>query len=90
MVETGIDIDNLILLYRADSVSQNQKHVEKVEQYYDLSIIRKVEEKDPHGIHQQPLYRRDVILIHEISAIVSASKMPTEFEVMQRLMQLYR
>lgn len=34
--------------------------------------------------------RRDVILIHEISAIVSASKMPTEFEVMQRLMQLYR
>ena len=55
MVETGIDIDNLILLYRADSVSQNQKHVEKVEQYYDLSIIRKVEEKDPHGIHQQPL-----------------------------------
>jgi hypothetical protein len=55
MVETGIDIDNLILLCRADSVSQNQKHVEKVEQFYDLSMIRKVEEKDSHGNWQHPL-----------------------------------
>jgi hypothetical protein len=45
MVETGIEIDNLILLCRADSVSQDHKLVEKVKQNYDLSIIRKVGKK---------------------------------------------
>jgi delta-aminolevulinic acid dehydratase/porphobilinogen synthase len=91
VVETDIDIDNLILLIITERASQNHKLVEKVKQNYDLNIIRKVEEKDPQGIRLRPLYnRRDVILKHETSALVSASKMPTVFEVIQRLMQLYR
>jgi poly(A) polymerase len=65
MFETGNDIDDLMVLCRADITSKNQKLIEQVKQNYDLVIkkMAEVEEKDRVRNWQPPLRGEEIMQV---------------------------
>jgi poly(A) polymerase len=65
MFETGNDIDDLMLLCRADITSKNQRLIEQVKQNYDLVMKKmvEVEEKDRIRNWQPPLRGEEIISV---------------------------
>jgi poly(A) polymerase len=65
MFETGNDIDDLMLLCRADITSKNQKLIEQVKRNYYLVITKmvEVEEKDKIRNWQPPLRGEEIMSV---------------------------
>jgi poly(A) polymerase len=65
MFETGNDIDDLMVLCRADITSKNQKLIEQVKQNYDLVMKKmvEVEEKDRIRNWQPPLRGEEIMQV---------------------------
>ena len=65
MFEAGNDIDDLMLLCRADITSKNQKFIEQVKRNYDVVLAKmaEVEEKDKIRNWQPPLRGEEIISV---------------------------
>ena len=70
MFETGNDIDDLMVLCRADITSKNQKLIEKVKRNYDLVLVKmaEVEEKDRIRNWQPPVQGDEIMSVCGLTA----------------------